>query len=124
MRKRLLILLVCLVSMLLAGYVMLWLTTPRHRITLDAIEAIDVGMTEKEVEVILGAPAGNYSSLNSVEAAELLGCYDKPGDKRWVSEKLCVGVRFDATGKVTTFDWYHYHNNSFLAKLRRWRGIQ
>ena len=81
-------------------------------------------MTEKEVEIILGAPAGNYSSLDSLEAADLLGCYDRPGDKKWVSDKICVAVRFDAAGKVTTFDYYRYHNNSFLAKLRRWLGMK
>src|SRR5579859_6594788 len=63
MRKRLLLFLVCLVSVLLAGYVTLRLTAPpKHRITWDNICAIKKGMTQEEVESILGVPAGVYSS--------------------------------------------------------------
>jgi hypothetical protein len=113
----------CLAAVLLAGYVTLRLTAPRLRLTYDNIEAIEEGMTEKEVEMILGAPAGNYSFLNSRDPADLLPCYDKPGDKLWVTDQICLGVRFDAAGKVTTFDYYRYRTRSFFAKIRDWLGL-
>jgi hypothetical protein len=52
--KRLLLILGGLAAVLLAGYGTLRLTAPRPKLTLENIEAIDDGMTEQEVEKILG----------------------------------------------------------------------
>jgi len=125
-RKRLLLIVGYLTAMLLATYGILRLTAPRPKLTLDNMEAIEHGMTLQEVEKILGAPAGNYSSMRDAEAADLPQCYDKPGDKIWVDDQMWLGVRFDETGKVTTYDYYRHRRNqdkTFLDHLRRWLGM-
>jgi hypothetical protein len=53
-RKRLLLTVGFLALLLLGGYVTLRLATPRHRITKENIDAIEFGMTEREVEVFSG----------------------------------------------------------------------
>ena len=70
--KRLLLILGCLMSVLLAGYVTLRLSAPRHRITADNIQAIRAGMTAKEVEEILGAPPGYYCSRKDEEVIAVI----------------------------------------------------
>ena len=126
-RNRLLLILACLAVVLLAGYAALRLTAARPNLALENIHAIEDGMTLQEVEKLLGAPAGNYSSLRDAEAADLPQCYNKPGDKTWVDDKMWLGVRFDEAGKVTTWDYYRHgrnQNKTFLDKLRRWLGIE
>ena len=125
-RKRLLLIVGCLAPILLAGYGTLRLMAARPNLMPENIKAIKHGMTEQEVETILGAPAGNYSSLRDREAARLRLCYDKPGDKIWVDDQMWLGVRFDETGKVTTYDYYRHRRNqdkTFLDHLRRWLGM-
>jgi outer membrane protein assembly factor BamE (lipoprotein component of BamABCDE complex) len=142
MRKRLLILLVCLISVLLAGYVTLRLTAPRHRITEENFAAIQKGMTEEEVEAILGAPAGVYGSGDKtgnyfVRITRIpregftfrsgLDLIRTRGGKEWVGEAISVYIIFDETGGVKeALGGFFLHNvpESFLAKLRRWVGIQ
>ena len=125
-RKRLLLIVGCLTAMLLATYGILRLTAPRPKLTLDNMEAIEHGMTLQEVEKILGAPAGNYSSLRDAEAADLPQCYDKPGDKNWVDDQMWLGVRFDEAGNVKARYYYPHRRNdnrTFLDNLRRWLGM-
>ena len=125
-RKRLLLIVGYLTAMLLATYGILRLTAPRPKLTLDNMEAIEDGMTLQEVEKILGAPAGNYSSLRDAEAADLPQCYDKPGDKNWVDDQMWLGVRFDEAGNVKARYYYPHRRNdnrTFLDNLRRWLGM-
>jgi len=153
-RKRLLLILGCLGLLLLAGYATLWLTAPRHRITEENIEAIKEGMTEKEVEAILGAQAGDYSSKQTggqfaeieviiipAPRAQPVGktrsiftgftgpdfVKSRGGGKYWVGEETGVWVRFDEAGRVAEI-WPGLStpsgNESFLDKLRRWLGMQ
>jgi hypothetical protein len=124
--KRLPLILACLAVALTAGYVTLRLTAPRPNLILENIGRIEDGMTVQEVEKILGAPAGNYSSLRDAEAAELNPCYHKPGDKIWLDDEMWLGVRFDEAGKVTTWDFYRHRRNqnkTFLDYLRSWLGM-
>ena len=124
--KRLLLVLACLTVMIFTGYAAVRLTAPRPNLISENIGRIEHGMTVQEVEKILGAPAGNYSSLRDAEAADLPQCYDKPGDKIWVDDQMWLGVRFDETGKVTTYDYYRHRRNqdkTFLDHLRRWLGM-
>jgi hypothetical protein len=144
MRKRLLLILGCLASMLLAGYVTLRLTAPRHRITKETIEKIQKGMTEEEIEAVFGVPAGVYGkgALTGVYAVapppgtpQLLGLTGKhfglelivfERGKEWVGEDVCVYCRFDEASRVQEIHRGNVvpgGNESFLAKLRRWLGI-
>jgi hypothetical protein len=53
-RKRLLLILGCLAMVLLAGYALLWLTAPRE-ITDEMYYSLQKGMTEEQIEGILGS---------------------------------------------------------------------
>jgi hypothetical protein len=152
MRKRLLLILGCVASVLLAGYLTLRLTAPqRHRITKENVEAIQKGMTEEEVDAILGVPAGVYSSgirtgyplFDSIMEDHGVpdGCFytdgdgiifipielvQKRGGKEWAGDDACVYVRFDETGRVAETKRglvFRLWNESFLTKLRRWMGM-
>ena len=125
-RKRLLLMLACLAAVLLAGYGALRLMAARPNLISENIRAVKHGMTEQEVEMILGAPAGNYSSMRDAEAARLRLCYDKPGDKIWVDDEMWLGVRFDEAGKLKARYYYRHRRNqnrTFLDNLRRWLGM-
>jgi hypothetical protein len=151
-RKTLLLILGSLAAVLLAGYGTLRLTAPRHRITDENFAAIQKGMTEAEVEAILGVPAGVYSSKgntgfygpplapfmgfggSSIEKEPIWGEFllgsgsflvQTLGGKEWVGEDLCVYVRFEAERVVATRcgEIIPSTDVSFLAKLRRWFGM-
>jgi hypothetical protein len=119
-RRRTLLILVCVISVLLAGYAGLWLTAPRHRITLENILAIREGMTEAEVEATLGARAGDYSGLKHEEFLRSLGEHGKI----WVGDHASVCVHFDKNGLVIGKNYGIGEYVSFLTKIRRLLGIQ
>jgi HAMP domain-containing protein len=60
MRKRVLLTLALLAAVLLGGYLVLWVTAPRQRINAATTAQVRAGMTEREVEHLLGGPAGDY----------------------------------------------------------------
>jgi hypothetical protein len=139
MRKRLLLFLVCLVSVLLAGYVTLGLTAPGHRIAEKQIQAINIGMSEAEVETILGAQAGDYTSgqgeglfmfnPRTAESPFFSGpdLVKRRGGKFWIGEEAAVWVQFDDAGQVVEIlsgVVIPSGNESFLIKLRHWLRIQ
>jgi hypothetical protein len=136
-RKLVLLVLGCLALVLMAGYVTLWLTASRHRITQENLNKIQKGMTEKQVEAMLGARPGDYSSgqtvvffaeakdpgiINLFEPADLV---KERGGKCWVADDAALWLRFDDGGHVTEVDFGMTWpgNESFLAKLRRWLGM-
>jgi|SRR6516225_9754709 len=119
-RKPLLLILTSLISVLLVAYVTLWLTAPRHRITLENILAIKNGMTELEVEARLGARAGDYSSWKHGEFLAALGAKGK----MWVGDHASVFVHFDKNGRVVGKNFGIRGNESFLAMIRRLLRIQ
>jgi len=139
-RKRLLLIFASLAAVLLAGYGSLRLTAPRHRITEENFEAIQKGMTEEEVEAILGVPAGVYVSgartgwyrLSEGRGFSLKGPVliwlfggNEWVAKEWVAKEISVVVWFHKDGRVaqTCKGWTESGNEPFLAKLRRWLGM-
>jgi hypothetical protein len=60
-RRRILGGLAILLTLAAVGVGIQWLLTPKHRITKESLELIKVGMTQSEVEDILGVPPGDYS---------------------------------------------------------------
>lgn len=130
MRKRLLLFLVCLASVLLAGYGTLWLTAPKWA-NFDNFLELKEGITLEEVETVLGAKGLNPSQRSfyfsegfSGTGAELAKKWK--GSKEWMGEEASIFVCFDDNGRLA-----HWHpgvipetNQSFLTKLRRWLGIQ
>ena len=123
-RKRLLLILGCLAAVLLAGYATLLVTGPRHRISEGNFAAIEKGMTEKEVEAILGASAGDYSS-GKVIVLIVGALQEDEGTKEWVGDDCCVAVRFQDGRVVETTCWpvAPMFEESFVTKLRRWLGM-
>ena len=104
----------------------------------DELALALTGMTEDEVEAILGVPAGDYSSgqfgghffeneknpdSDVVTGLELV---KKRGGKIWAGNETSVWIHFDDSGRVTE-KWCHFHaiptSESFLDKLRRWLGM-
>src|SRR4051812_36385292 len=80
MRKQLLLLVVLFAVVVLAAYVSGALTMRTHRITKGSVQQIEEGMTEQEVEAMLGVPAGNYS----VPRSEVLYLYsNRPRAGGW-----------------------------------------
>ena len=126
MRKRLLLILGCVASVLLAGYVTLRLTAPRHRITEENFAAINKGMTEEDVVELLGVKPGIYAS-NFEEVFWPDGLNNREGVRHedWVGEEIAVWIHFDKDGHVLDkFKGYVIPGNaSFLDKLRRWLGM-
>ncbi len=100
---------VVLVSLLLAcGSVVVltaWALTPRHRITRENYRKIDFAMTQRDVEELLGVPAGDYGRgvnvAHTVDESthsqkELLGeTYSE-----WYADEVGIITAADATGKV------------------------
>jgi hypothetical protein len=85
MRKRLLLVLALLA--IAPGYVVLSVTAPKYRLNWETLDQIDVGMSEKEVQAILGGPP---------TALEIFGRPD--GDftimKIWRDRGAFVGLLF------------------------------
>jgi hypothetical protein len=114
MRKRLLLMLGCVAAMLLLGYVALWLTTPRHRFTYEDTKGLRPGLTEPDVEALLGAKAS---------------CIRNPRAKEWYGEGVSVFVFFDKDGRIEHIGQGNFPalngpvRDSFLDKLRSWLGI-
>src|SRR4051812_18243169 len=87
---------------LLAGTLALWLTSPGHHITPERFEHIEVGMTQQEVETVLGGPAGDYSWgaepwVESSKTMELLLCR-VVRTQTWVGDDAAIEVGFDRQG--------------------------
>jgi hypothetical protein len=130
-RKRLLLIFACVAALLLAGYLALRLTAQRHRITLENTRAIEKGMSESEVEGILGVRAGDYSSnkpggtfLYHQEAVTGIDLVRMRGGKFWASDETSVWLRFDDAGRVAeVFCGSYYEQESLLDKIRDWLGM-
>ena len=126
-RKRVLLIFGCLAGVLLAAYAT-GLFPRWHRITNENIGAIRDGMTEREVEAILGAPAGDYSSGTS-ELALMARRMDREswnsGAKIWVSDEAGIYIRFDERGKavIRMSSSGGRATESFFTKLRHWLGM-
>lgn len=115
MTKRLLLKL-GLVGLLGAGLFVAWLwwTTPTSGINWASANRIQVGMTQDEVQAIIGqyptvykiscGPRGSQSSLEWRSAG---------------NEAESISVRFDVNGQVTDKS-YNSDFMTFLDKLRRW----
>jgi outer membrane protein assembly factor BamE (lipoprotein component of BamABCDE complex) len=149
-RKRLLLILICLASVLLSGYLALRLMSlSNDKITQENFDKIKLGMTENEVEALLGGPAGVYTfkaitgqySVRGGRQRDVmidesrwtlgrgfailsgLDLIKEKGGKEWVAEEYAVFVRFDEHGRVVESEWSWFgviENESFLARLRRW----
>src|SRR5687768_3067975 len=68
-----------------------WLTTPRVLFTPEQVEQITAGMTLEEVEAILGAPPGDYTTRPLSPEAAVIRQLCRPGGRGqliWRSDGL------------------------------------
>jgi hypothetical protein len=126
MRKCVVLMLGLLGAVLLGGYLVLWLTAPRHRVSHLGWEGIEVGMTQTEVEQVLGGPPGNYASTPYGIMRRQIVPQGATSLKEWRGEEGVIDVWFGLDGKVVDAYWvelgYPIHE-SLLTRLRRWLGI-
>src|SRR5262245_20090108 len=137
MRNRLAILLGLVVVILGAGYLTLWLTTPKQHVTREAFDRIQNGMTLAEVEAIIGLPQGNYATgptwVVASPTATTPGVYRvklgyNPRDARWcqwTDDYGMIRVHFDEQGKADAKEFDHCcpMNPRFLDRLRKLLGL-
>ncbi|HYT90341.1 MAG TPA: hypothetical protein VEL76_16660 [Gemmataceae bacterium] len=96
-----------LLVLLMAGLLWCWWPSqPRHRINTEGYEQLRLGMTEQEVENVLGVPAEDYgpgkgeildygvftSASNSIKT--------DPRGKKWLAGSLAITVCFDDHGRA------------------------
>ncbi|HKA55663.1 MAG TPA: hypothetical protein VKJ47_18580 [Candidatus Binatia bacterium] len=75
---------------------------PRSRINAVNCAKIKRGMTEQEVERLLGAPAGDLTGKGRVflTGGETRALYPRSDFKYWMDDDGVIEVRFDQYGKV------------------------
>lgn len=102
----------------------------QRRLHVENFPRVAVGMTLKEVEDLLGGPAGNYG-LDPLgkELESLEGYPDFPGarEKQWCNENHMLEIYFDAKDQVAGFykraSYKQYPPESWLSRLWRFLGI-
>ncbi|MBI3408538.1 MAG: hypothetical protein HY040_09310 [Planctomycetes bacterium] len=80
-------------------------------LTTEELESIDIGMTEKEVDRILGSQGAEYSIPGNKDQGYL---------KYWREHTPRVLVGFDKDGKVTYKALSKDNPETFWQKMRRW----
>ena len=135
-RRRLLLVSGVLALIAVAGYMALWLTAPRFRISEESAKLIKKGMTQAEVEAVLGVPPGDYSVTHrgnqTIHHFNEIGLTGDPWRdklplgyqrKRWLSEGWGIDVLFDPGGNVEglrNIIAVGKTEVSLLARIRRW----
>jgi hypothetical protein len=81
-------------------------------VTKSNCDRIEVGMTEKEVEALLGGPATRVLS-------------ETPDDtlKDWVGHRCSAGVVFSSQGRVL-FPPFYYKKPTLLDRALEWLGLR
>jgi hypothetical protein len=125
-RKRLLLMVAAALASLGALGLALWLFWPRSPINRASFERIEVGMTLKQVEALLGGPRRDESTspvVPDVPQHEYLPDFGHFlwRESFWVSDTLGVRVDFDADGRVTRKACIPLRMaESPFDRLRRW----
>jgi hypothetical protein len=100
-----------------------------HRITRDGFQAIETGMTEREVEAILRRPPGDYTRPGACLCGEHFARVLVPEElrKRWESNELVIDVYF-RDGRVVSSDCGNgairlYPDRTLLERIRDMSGL-
>jgi len=118
---------------------------PRDRITAESWQKIRIGMTEKEVEVILGGPGASlaehltrwqaaekrigkklwehFDDNELVEPKDFWKRFDEENGKYWLGRRGIVAIQFDE-GRVRRkqFQGLIAAEPTFIDRLRDWLG--
>jgi hypothetical protein len=126
-------------AVLLLGFGTALFLWPRDRITPESWRQIEIGMTENQVEEILGGPGMNlfqlqlkgrhfFTSVSLCEPANydirILLPFNEDTPKFWTSQRHCLQIGFDRTGKVRgKVLWESWlDETTFLDRLGDWLG--
>jgi hypothetical protein len=127
-KKRLLLILdgvVLAVAVIAVVVLLLWPENPRlargRLISWEHYEQIKKGMSQDEVEAILGGPPGDFST-NLRFFIRLDGFDAKPSWERWTGDEACIEVHFGEDGKVEgkSFQQGMGPGQFQLVRLRYW----
>ncbi len=140
LRRRLLLMVIGIAGFAVLGAGLIaCLTSPGDRISRASYNEIKAGMSEQEVQVLLGGPAGDYTGGRYCIPMLMGGCrlctdelYGNLADVRlrleWTGSKGAVWIGLDEHGKV--MQKFHFpvvpvdrSGETLLAKLRRWLGL-
>jgi hypothetical protein len=107
----------------------IWVSTAsRHGVDRDRFERIRMGMTENEVEAVLGGPAGNYAKGDVVvlcRSHRVLAPHpDGIEPKKWTCDEAIIFVYF-ADDKVVAKEVQDIptYKEPLFARFRRWVGL-
>jgi hypothetical protein len=119
---------------LLLGFVAAVYFWPRDRITAASWEKIQIGMTEKEVEEILGKPGvSGVAFVKHVEVSPisftgpvLVEEPESPSDseKYWIGQRGIMRIGFDKACEVAVkrFQEVRSTEPTFIDRIRDWLG--
>jgi hypothetical protein len=149
MRKRVFLFFVLLCFLLLGGYLVLWLTVPRGRISKESFDRLDVGVTLEEVVHIIGVPPGNHGHgrilgngfpelyldplailkehpLGLIPKCDYWLESDPPTRMReWWGDSYRIFILFDSEDRLIRKDSQDiFREATLLTKLRRRLGIR
>jgi hypothetical protein len=109
-----------------------WLARPLHRINRDGFDQIQVGMSQREVEVLLGGPPGNYPNASYLLGDSTPITHSIPPEsdvsdyrsEAWSAGQRTVQVYLHADGTVADkeFTDCRLPSPSVWQRLRRWLG--
>ena len=118
-------------SLLLAGVILsfVWLRASQ-RLNVENFSQIQQGMTQAEVEKLLGGPPGNYGRYSEKSGFMTLEGYFAPAgsvEKVWCNDKHRFEVYFDQDGQVVgqhkRAGYEQGSAPSWLERLRAWLGL-
>lgn len=114
----------CIGVCLIVGILAIWLTAPKHHISMPSLYAIERGMTKKEVVEILGVPPGNYSTCGGWAVYFGYGKDECPVGEEWVGDEIAIRVVFDDKGIVVgRFMGEVHRNEGFVFHFLSWLGL-
>lgn len=134
MRKKLLLLLCVIVVAATGVLVAVWLR-PEPVASQARCERVRLGMTQAEVEVLLGGPPGEYQTgpvhycLDSIVRCKTV---HRPGSwpgeqfyrqELWESDHGGLTVYFGEENEVVGYEYMPSSDLALLDKFRRWLGI-
>ena len=123
MRKRALFVIAGLTLAMISGFVGLLFLLPDPPVSTARFAKVQKGMTQAEVEELLGGPPGDYQTGRG--SGMFVIDFLSPGDsvsKEWTGDDGVALVAFDRSGRVVTCQFFESARRdwSLLAKLRHW----
>jgi hypothetical protein len=128
--RRLFLLLGCLVAAAVVSWVALWLIVPPDRVNREAFGRVRLGMTEAEVEEVLGRPAAEGAPGAVVMFEGVPESFVDPDSfpagrrRQWLGREHAILVEWDERGRVSGRYFGHVNQpEGVLGRLLRLVGL-